>query len=149
MDTIDTAKAARVWQRVTATRPTQSTQDLLTLIREEWADAATYLTLSRHFQGKENGILRKLFEQEQAHTACLKGIYTLITGSHPVVPTTQPSQEPPMQTLRRSYGREMRCLAEYEARSNDPEYGQVFARLADQEREHCRAVLELIGKLKR
>lgn len=149
MDTIDTAKAARVWQRVTATRPTQSTQDLLTLIREEWADAATYLTLSRHFQGKENGILRKLFEQEQAHTACLKGIYTLITGSHPVVPTTQPPQEPPMQALRRSYGREMRCLAEYEARSNDPEYGQVFARLADQEREHCRAVLELIGKLKR
>lgn len=150
MDKIDNKKAAQVWQRVTGSNMAgQDTRELLELIAEEWADASTYLHLSRHFQGKESGVLRKLSEQEQAHTACLKGIYTLITGSAPKVRTLPPSQEPPIQVLRRCYGREMRCLAQYEARTGDPEYGQVFARLADQEREHCRLILELIGNLKK
>ncbi len=150
MDVIDNKKAAQVWQRVTGTNhPTQDTQTLLALIAEEWADASTYLHLSRLFQGKESGTLRKMSQQEQAHTACLKGIYTLITGSAPKVRTLPPPQEAPMQVLRRCYGREMHCLAQYEARTNDPQYGQVFARLAEQEREHCRLILELIGNLKR
>ena len=150
MDMIDNKKAAQVWQRVTgSSQPPRDTQALSELIAEEWADASTYLHLSRHFQGKESGILRKLSEQEQAHTACLKGIYTLITGSPPKVRTIAPPQEPPMQILRRCYGREMHCLAQYEARMNDPEYGQVFGKLAEQEREHCRLILELIGNLKR
>ena len=150
MERIDNKKAAQVWQRVTGSNhPAGNTQELLELITEEWADASTYLHLSRHFQGKESGVLRKLSEQEQAHTACLKGIYTLVTGSAPKVRTIAPLQEPPMQILRRCYGREMHCLAQYEARSTDPEYGAVFARLADQEREHCRLILELIGNLKR
>lgn len=150
MDTIDREKAARVWQRVTAgTNETRSLQELTDLIAQKWADATTYLHLSRRFQGKESGILRRLSEQSQAHTACLKGIYTLITGSHPVVRTIPPSQDPPEMILRRCYGREMRCLAQYEAHTSDPDYGQVYARLADQEKEHCRTILELIGNLKR
>ena len=150
MDVMDNKKAAQVWQRVTGSNhPQHDTRELLDLITEEWADATTYLHLSRHFQGKESGILRKLSEQEQAHTACLKGIYTLITGSAPKVRTIGPPQDPPMQVLRRCYGREMHCLAQYESRTNDPEYGQVFGKLAEQEREHCRLILELIGNLKK
>ena len=150
MDLMDNKKAAQVWQRVTGNiTPQLDTRELLELITEEWADASTYLHLSRYFQGKESGILRKLSEQEQAHTACLKGIYTLITGSPPKVRTIAPPQEPLMQILRHCYGREMHCLAQYEARMHDPEYGQVFSKLAEQEREHCRLVLELIGNLKR
>ena len=42
---------------------------------------------------------------------------------------------------------EMRSLKEYEARADDPEYGHVFARIAQQEREHCMALLGLIGSL--
>lgn len=150
MEIIDKEKAARVWQRVTApTNEAPKLQDLTDLITQEWADAATYLHLSRRLQGKESGVLRRMSEQEQAHTACLKGIYTLITGSHPVVRTSPASQEPVATILRRCYGREMRCLAQYEARISDPEYGQVFARLAEQEKEHCRLILELIGNLKK
>lgn len=150
MDTIDKEKAARVWQRVTASaNDTRNIQDLADLIAQKWADASTYLHLSRRFQGKESGILRRLSEQSQAQTACLKGIYTLITGSHPVVRTMPADQDPPEQTLRRCYGRQMHCLAQYEAKTSDPEYGQVFARLAEQEKEHCRTILELIGNLKR
>ena len=150
MVTIDKQKAAQVWQRVTASaQPQRSLQELSEMIAQEWAQATTYLHLSRRLQGKESGVLRRLSEQEQAHTACLKGIYTLITGSAPTVRTIPPSPDAPDKILRQCYGQEMHSLAQYEARTSDPEYGQVFARLAEQEKEHLRVILELIGNLKR
>lgn len=153
MEVYDAEKAARVWQRVkgnsASPAPEPNTQGLLGLIAEEWTDATTYLHLSRMFQGKQSAMLRKMFEEEQAHAACLKGIYTLTTGTRPVTRAVPPPQENPELTLRRCYGREMRCLAEYESRSADSQYGQVFARLAAQEREHLRMILELIGNLKK
>jgi len=150
MEKIDPAKAARVWERVQATTPSVSReQGLLELIAQEWTDANLYLQLSRRFQGKDSAVLRRMYEDEQSHCACLKGIYTLLTGTHPTVKAAPPVMEEPEPLLRRCYGREMRCLAQYEVRSADPEYGQVFARLADREREHCRMVLELLGNLKK
>ncbi len=149
METYDPQQAARVWQRVREHAvPAESAQELLGLISQEWNDAATYLTLSRRCQGSQSVTLRRLFEEEQSHAACLKGIYTLVSGQKPVIHTAMPAQEPMEATLRRCYGREMRCLAEYEQRAADPEYGPVFARLAQQEREHCMTVLKLIGSLK-
>ena len=148
MNTIDPQKAARVWQRVQgATRP--SDRELLTMIAREWTDAATYLQLSRQFQGKDSANLRRLYDEEQAHTACLKGIYTLITGTRPNVKALALTGQDPEALLRRLYGRQMQGLADYEAKSQDPEYGPVFARLADQERDHCRTILEVIGNLKK
>jgi rubrerythrin len=149
MDRIDPQKVARVWQRVQTDMPVQNpTQGLLELIAHEWTDAATYLQLSRRFQGKDSVLLRKMAQQEQSHCACLKGIYTLITGTPPVVRAVPPAQENTQAILRRCYGREMQCLARYEEKASDPEYGQVYSRLADQEREHCRLILELLGNLK-
>ena len=150
METIDPAKAARVWQRVhPAVSEPNREQGLLELIAQEGTDAAIYLHLQRHFQGKENAMLRKMYEQEQAHAACLKGIYTLLTGKRPARAAQAPRQADPETLLRQCYGREMHCLAQYESRTADPEYGQVFARIAEQERDHCRMVLELLGKLKK
>lgn len=150
MDTIDPASAARVWQRVQGTPPKEAgDQGLPELIAQEWTDAQIYLQLSRRLQGKESAILRRMHEEEQSHTACLKGIYTLITGKHPAVKAPPTAQEDPERLLRRCYGREMRCLAQYEARASDPEYGQVFSRLAEQEREHCRLVLQILGNLQK
>ncbi len=120
---------------------------LLPLIAGEWTDAATYLALSRSLPGRQGEALRRLFQEEQAHAACLKGIYTLMTGRRPLVRAPGPRQEPVEITLRRCYGREMQSLAAYEARTGDREYGPVFARLAEQERQHCRTVLEIIGSL--
>ena len=146
MDNFDAAKATRVWQRVQASQP--DTEGLPALIAGEMEDAAIYIQLAKRLGGKEGQSLRRMAETEQSHAACLKGIYTLITGE-PINPRIPPlRQEPADQTLRRCYGREMRCLAQYEARANDPEYGQVFTRLAAQEREHCMAVLELLGRMK-
>lgn len=150
METIDPAKAARVWQRVQGTaQPEKKEQGLQELILEKWTAAATYLLLSRRFSGRESAILKKMFQEEQTQTHCLKGIYTLITGTHPTVKAIPPQQESIENTLRRCYGREMHCLAGYEARSSDPEFGQVFARLAQQEREHCRLILEILGSSKK
>ena len=151
METIDRQTAARVWQRVTAgTRmPQWSIEELHELISQEWVNAATYLQLSRQVQGSHSATLRRLFQQEQSHAACLKGICNLITGTVPTVHAPKLPQEPVETVLRRCYGQQMRCLARYEAKSADPEYGQVFARLAEQERQHCHMLLEILGSLKK
>lgn len=148
METYDKAKAARVWQRVQGEVAANPTQGLQGLIAEEWADAALYLSLSRRVQGNAAAILRKMGQEEEAHMACLKGIYTLQGTGRPEIPSPAPVDKAPVaMLLRRCYGREMRCLAQYEARASDPEYGQIFARIAQQEREHCRQILELLGSL--
>lgn len=148
METFDKAKAARVWQRVQGEATANPARGLQGLIAEEWADAALYLSLSRRVQGNASAILKKMGQEEQSHMACLKGIYTLQGTGRPNVPTPPPPDNAPVSTmLRRCYGREMRCLAQYEARATDPEYGQIFSRMAQQEREHCRQILELLGSL--
>ena len=148
METYDKAKAARVWQRVQGEANQDPTRGLQGLIAEEWSDAAIYLSLSRRTQGAQSALLKKMSQEEQAHMACLKGIYTLQGAGRPEVPAPPPLDKASVSTLlRRCYGREMHCLAQYEARAGDPEYGQVFARMAQQEREHCRQILELLGSL--
>lgn len=147
METIDPVKAAKVWQRVRPEGGQPREQGLLALIAQEWTDAATYLQLSRRLTGKDSALLRRMYEQEQSHAACLKGIYNLLTGTHPAVRAIPTSPEDPQTVLRRCYGREMQCLAQYEARISDPEFGQVFARLAEQERTHCHQLLEILGRL--
>ena len=92
-------------------------------------------------------MLRRMFEEEQSHISCLRGIYRLITGERCQIHTLPLTPDDPAITLRRCYGREMRCLSAYEARMGDKEYGPVFAQLAREEREHCKNILHLIGKL--
>ena len=148
MEKYDPQKAARVWQRVQSAQPQLiDGASLLTLIKEEWQDASTYLQLSRRVQGTSKTLLFSLYQEEQTHVACLKGIYTLLTGSHASVQPKPMGKETVTNVLRRCYGREMRALAWYESRSGDPEYGQVFSRLAVQEREHCKKILELLGSV--
>lgn len=137
---------AAVWNRVRGGESPLA-EILLERIEEEWMDAALYLTLSRRLPGKDGATLQRLFQEEQALVACLKGIYTLLTGQRPKYRREQPPREGMEQTLRRCYGREMRSLTVYEAQSAHPEYGHVFARLAVQEREHCRCILEILGNL--
>ena len=148
MEKYDAQKAARVWQRVQAEQPQMATaSQLQEMLEEEWLDATTYLQLARQFQGPIREKLQRMGKDEQTHAACLKGIYTLTTGGHPAQKTKQMPPESPQTILRRCYGREMRCLAAYEALSGDKEYGPVFAQLAAEEREHCKNILHLIGKM--
>ena len=149
MDSIDPQMAERVWQRVRGTAPAgPDIQSLDVLIAQEWADSAVYRYLSRKFPGKTGTLLRQLARQEQEHLACLKGIYTLMLGTKPNIRTPPVPQAPPQQLLQRCYDRALQSLAQYEARAADPRFGQMFAHMARQEREHSRIVLELLGKLK-
>lgn len=148
MEKYDAQKAARVWQRVQAEQPRLAgASELQEMLEDEWLDGATYLLLAKQFQGSIREKLQKMGKDEQTHAACLRGIYTLTTGGHPTQKTKQVPPEAPHVILRRCYGREMRSLARYEAKSSDPQYGQVFLRLAEQEREHCKMILELLGSI--
>ena len=148
MKNIDAKTAAMVWDRVQNTAvPAGDAPAILNLIEEELMDAAAYLRLARKLPPSQAAIARQLSQQEQAHAVCLKGIYTLITGRKAMVPQPALSDDPPEIVLRRCYGREMRCLAQYEARQTDPQYGHVFRSLARQEQEHCHRILEILGAL--
>jgi rubrerythrin len=145
METIDKEMAARVWQRVHPQPQVPQSQGLLGLITQELTNAVIYLQLARRLQGRQSVLLRKLAQQEQTHAACLKGIYTLITGEHPKARAIQPDTAPVEVLLRKCYGAQMRSLAQYEQRMADPEYGKVFAGLAEQERQNCQTLLAILG----
>ena len=148
MKPYDPKTAISVWDRVKSTEPSAGDAPaILTLIEEELADAATYLRLAKKLPPPQAAIARQLSQQEQAHAVCLKGIYSLITGRKALVPQPVISDAPPEIVLRRCYGREMRSLAQYESRQNDPQYGNVFRALSRQEQEHCHRILELLGAL--
>ena len=148
MHSYDPQAAARVWDRVhNAAMPAADAPAILNLIEEELLDAAAYLRLSKKLPPALAQTARQLAQQEQAHAACLKGIYTLITGRKAIVPPPVAADDPPDVALRRCYGREMRCLAQYEARQTDPQYGHVFRSLARQEQSHCHHILEILGTL--
>lgn len=150
MNRIDQQKAARVWQRVqesnSAPKP-ERLENLQELIMNEWIAAATYRQLARQLPQKEAAVLQRLSREEHGHGACLRGMYSLVTGEKCEVHNQPVPKEPVERTLRRCYGLEMRSLKEYEAKCDDPEYGHIFARIAQQEREHCMALLELLGSL--
>ena len=148
MDHIDQAKATRVWQRV-HTEPTDTPRQdgFGELIAREWEAATAFLQLSRRFQSRQNALLRQLSQQEHAHVACLKGIYTLLTGKRPDFAGVKPETGDPQTALRKYYGQQMRTLALYEQRASDPEFGHIFSRLSQQEQAHCQILLELLGNL--
>lgn len=148
MKQYDPKTAAKIWDRVqNAAVPAGDAQSILNLIAEEMLDAASYARLAKRLPPPLAAIARQISQQEQSHISCLKGIYTLITGRKAIVPPPTVSDDPPDILLRRCYGREMRCLAQYEARQTDVQYGHIFRKLALQEQEHCHHILELLGAL--
>lgn len=153
MANYDKAMAERVWKRVQGGREetAENARDLNLqgLIMNEWMAAGAYLQLARQMGGREAAVLQRLCREEQAHAACLKGMYLLTKGEKPVIRTPRPEKEPLETALRKAYAGELRSIADYEERSDHPEYGHVFASMAKQEREHSRTVLELLGGLEK
>ena len=150
MNTYDPKKAQCVWERVQGTQepePKPVQMNLQAMIMNEWVTSATYLALARQVPPREMCILQRMAREDQGHGACLKGIYTMITDQEPVIKAPPITAGSVNLTLRKCYASLLKTLQEYERWSRDAEYGPVFQRLADQEREHCRLVLELIGRL--
>lgn len=118
--------------------------DLRQLLLAEETMADTCSRLARELPGQAS-VLRQLAQDARGHVACLEGICVLVTGEVPDIRTPAPEVGAVLPTLRRCYGTAMRTLVTYEARSSDREYGPVFNRLAAQQRDQCRKLLELIG----
>jgi len=149
----DTQKAARVWQRVQTEKQEMNTAQrgdhLPALIIEQLQLSAVYLQLSRQLPGRDGAVFVRLAREAKGQAACLKGILVLMDGPAAEL-SCAPAQFSTMDAmLRRCYGKELRLLKEYENRQTDPEYGSVFARLAERGREHCWVLLELIGRIVR
>ena len=147
MKEIDAQKAVRVWQRVQNEARSQGSGQLPALIMEQRELAAMYMQLTQQLAGKkEAAAVQRLSRETQAHMACLKGICLLVTGAVPENRVSGTQKMAADAALRRCYGKALRLLREYEARREDTEYGPVFDRLAQQTREHCCIILELLGK---
>ena len=148
MDYYDSEKAQRVWQRVSG-KEAPPLQSIQALASAELNEAAVHWMLSQQLQGKERALLRRIFEEDQAHTACLKGIHFFMEDQPLSVRPVLPSPEAPVLALRKSYGRKLQALREYESRASDPEYGHIFRKLAQEEAEHCKNILQIVGYLKK
>ncbi|MBQ8237187.1 MAG: hypothetical protein IJZ39_03445 [Oscillospiraceae bacterium] len=123
--------------------------DLRSLLMAEERMALICLDLARRVSGREASVLQQLAREARGHVACLEGICVLVTGEAPQVRGGAPEAGQTVPLLRRCYGLAMRALVTYEARSDDREYGPVFARLAARQRDQCRTILELTGTLGR
>jgi rubrerythrin len=148
MENYDADMEQRVWQRVLGTEQPQE-KSLQALAVAELSEAAVHWLLSQQLQGKERAMLRKIFEEDQGHTACLKGIHYFIEDQPLSVRPVVPTPEAPVIALRKSYGRKLNALREYTARASDPEYGHIFQRLAQEEQQHCKTILQIVGQMKK
>ena len=149
MEQFDLQMEDRVWQRVQGEQPPQLEQSIQALAAAELSEAAAHLMLSRQLQGKEKAILRRIYEEDHAHAACLKGIHFFTFDTPLAIRPIPPAPEAPVIALRKAYARKLRALRQYESRLEDPEYGAVYKMLARQEQAHCRLILELVGNLKK
>ena len=149
MEKYDPEMAARVWQRVRgepeAVLLPPSSQ---ALAAAEMEQAAALLQLSRQLQGRQKDLVRRLYAEKKAHADTLRGIHFLMTGKRPMIRTAPDESPTPEIALRKCYGASLRAMKDYENRSQEPEYGPVFASLARQEKAHCALLLELLGGLK-
>lgn len=109
--------------------------------------AGAYIRLAKCFHGWQGAALQRLAREARAQAACVSGIRALVTGEGQDGPAPAPEAGPVEVMLRKCYVRAMRILVACEAHSADREYGPVFARLAAQQQEHCRTILEIIGGL--
>ena len=148
MEHFDSERAKRVWQRVQSGTPPQQAplQSLQGLIQRELTDGVTYQQLMRRLQGKEQLVLRQLYEQKMRNAAILKGICLLTEGTAPQVAPYPVTGDPAAVLLRRCYGSQQQTLAEYESRKEDPQNGRIFQKLAEQTLSDCCVLLELLGK---
>lgn len=149
MENIDPRLEQRVWSRVHGEpAPQPDHQTLPALIAAESEAAAMYRHLAERLPSRHRQTLLRMAREEETHRNILLGMHRLMTGHHYAPPkTVPPARSPFIAALRRCYTGELRSIAAYEARVEDPEYGTIFARMANEEIEHSRLLLKILGEL--
>ena len=146
MEQIDAAKAAAVWQRVRQDPAEGRPWNPAALEMMETEAAAVFGQLARQLPA-HRARLQYIAEECRRHGACLRGILFLIDGARPGAKRKTPASESPALALRKCYGNALRTAAGYDAGREDPEFGCVFSAMAAKKREHCAAILEILGQI--
>lgn len=152
MDGLNRDMQKRVWDRVQG----KQAEQMPPLRRENWKsqlypvqeNGMVYQSLAAQLGGREGEKLRRLHQESRKCVACIKGLCRL-RGEQVKAPVVQPGKEPPRRALEKCYHREKKLWQDWEEQSADPEHGVVFGRLAQQAREHCVTILEILGEMEK
>jgi len=135
----------RVWQRVMGDKPPQdSAMKALAMEALEAANQYRQLQKSRVESHRELG--KKLFAAEWENLCCLKGLHRMQTGAVLKLPAVTVLPPDGKQLVRR-YHCACRTLAEYTARSAEPEWGSVFQAMARRQEQQCDRLCQLLGHM--
>lgn len=154
MEPLDRDLEARVWKRIHGTPPPHKTGEpepvpapaLTALAAGAAADADTFLKLTRELGG-QGGVLLRMARQDQSHAGCIKGICAMTAGKPVPIPSLPHPTGSPAATLRRCYANHLQRIREYYRLAEDSSFGPAFEKMAAEEQEHCKQILELMGKL--
>ena len=140
-------KSREVWQRVLQSQPAVPRDGLRGLRRESSALSAAYRQLMSSLTGKAGEKAGQLYREEAVISGCLRGLEVLRGEDAGKLKYPQPAKEPTLRLLRSCYHRTRNCMAEYTARTVDPETGAVFRELAERAQRQCALIAELMGML--
>lgn len=148
MEELDRELQKRVWQRVqNREEPVLPAEDnLKALILTAQENAVAYQRLARQVSQKDRERLLRLHRESKQCIACLRGICRL-RGEQVKEPRLPGTKEQPHRALEKCYHRERKLWSEWERRASDGEHGAVFAGLSRQAREHCMALMEMLGEM--
>lgn len=150
MDTYDSEKAARVWQRVRSGGGEALTEDSLNAMISQFLHLSTcYQALSRQVKPPQSTTLRTLSDQKRNQASCLRGLHILLIGPCPTLRIPQFRAEPLSTALRRCYADENQLWTQLRILSDSTAHSAVLEAMVAAQRDHCRTLAELIGQSER
>ena len=146
MEKLDPNRQLQVWQRVAA-GPQPQGGDLRPMLLNAAETVAVYRHLLGQMQGKPRQQIKQLLQMAQNTLHCLRGIQSMSGYPAGNLRTPPVPKELPRRLLEKSFHRAGRQIAEYTARTLDPEFGTVWQGLADREREAVMLLAQMIGEM--
>ena len=135
----------QIWQRVFAQPRAAGQEDLRGLQLSVMELMAIYRHLYGEALAKSRDRIRSLFRGERENLACLRGMCRLSGGAEGKEKTMTVPKLAAEKLLQLCYHKTRQAMAEYTARSVDPEFGEVFRQMAQREGEHCAILVQLLG----
>ena len=150
MDSYDSEKAARVWQRVHSGGGEALTGESLNAMISQFLHLSTcYQALIRQVKPPQSTALKALSDQKRTQASCLRGLHILLIGPCPPLRISQARPEPIPTALRQCYSKENQLWTQLRILSDTTSHRAVLEALVAVQRNHCRTIAELIGQLER